>query len=398
VVRRVDSVTRRVQVRCVQTHTTTEQFIPNSCDVVSPTPHRTDRQRRREMLHPRGDLLGQVFQVYLNHSLAWITVLLQDWSFNCSPVGSAIGNSGRKLEQHIRNVLGLSESVLCTSSGIVALLIVDRAGKALRCSIDAGRTWTGLSAATIRKAATIHRYSAAMLANMLIARFEGNADLLELWNVAYRLLDALSTDEYATILAAVTVPTLPAKPATIKTLDSNCRLLPTSARLSGLYARAACSEERKTWACDVIRTIAIRFEAYLPDSYKHVETLYRGERKQYAASSVLLQLAGKFVQRKEGCDNEDVCSILLTAVTQLLSPQVQNEMITLLERRGSTPGLYLERTLPQCESPFWYAKAQALIGEALVEAAPVMEQVEKLCRFADGKVFAAHLRGSGLLS
>jgi hypothetical protein len=327
------------------------------------------------MTRQQSRLLGQVLRIYLNQIVFWVRQLDRKLNF------SIVDEDGRRIEQYILNALSFGDNILCTSKGITALVAVDRATQALRCSLCCGRCLGHNSPEYVRKAGSLYRTSAYLAVNMMIAEIDGEAELAELWGIARELLDTFlnTPNEIATALSTKAVLVLPSHPA--KTLSDYrnyvwLREFPT-------LKKAAVCIERKLWACDVITTIVAHFKDLLPASAQSAEQAFRNQKRIYSADAVRRQLEAFYTRQASLCGDETSATILVDCMAQLSSTEVQSDLQSLLAALLETAhySTLMGVVVTECASPFWYMRARESIAEKLRCMAAAVSGVGNLLCF-----------------
>jgi hypothetical protein len=279
---------------------------------------------------------------------------------------------------------------MCTSKGITALAAIDRAEEALRCSLDSGRCLGHNSPEHADKAGTLYRMSAKLVVNMMIAQFDGEAELGQLWNIARELLDSLVCNprETATALYWTNALVLPPKPTAVLFADKGC----AGVKELSMCERVAVCTDRKLWACDVIVAIAVHFKDLLPARAQSAEQEIRAQKTVYCADAVRCLLEAFYRHQANLCAGQTTASIYLDCCALLMSPAVHDDLQCLLAALPKTAhySVLMDGEMPQCASPFWYMRARESIGEKLCCAATTVGEVARVGTAAE--LLAKHLR------
>jgi hypothetical protein len=324
------------------------------------------------MNHQQSKLFSQALVVYLNHSLAW--AMQKTTGF-----GGLAARDGVNLQRYILSALCTQDSILCSVKGIIALVVIDRAAEAFRCSIDSGRNCGELTQQKRTHGAKKSQYelSAKLTANMLAAELQGEAELAELWSIACGLVDVLCSEEQCT--ASFTLPTKPSK----FTYRTHYLLL----KPSWLDQKSVACTEKKLWACNTILFIIEHHGKYFSTEPVQLQVMFRAEKIRCCAIAVRDELSAIYNGEGDECAGDPISTMFRSCVKQLGSPGVQSDLH--LQLLALPPGMHYSElmsavplVLEQYHSPFWYVRAQAGVARELNTIATSVNSLKKMYRTA----------------
>jgi hypothetical protein len=320
------------------------------------------------MNHQHSKLFSQALVVYLNHSLAWAMQ-------KTTRFGGLAARDGVNLQRYILSALCTQDSILCSVKGIIALVVIDRAAEAFRCSIDSGRNCGELAQQKRTHAAKASQYemSAKLTANMLAAELQGEAVLAELWSIACGLVDALCSEEQCT--ASFTSPIKPSR----FTYRTHYLLL----KPSWLDQKSVACTEKQLSACNTILSIIEHHGKYFSTDPVQMQEMFRAEKIRCCAIAVRDELSTIYNGEGGECAGDPMSAMFQSCVKQLWSPAVQADIH--LQLLALPSGMHYSElmsavplVLEQCNSPFWYVRAQAGVVRELSTIATSVNNLKKM--------------------
>lgn len=338
------------------------------------------------MARRRDSVLGQVLRIYLNHLLG-STLAAQDRLRTATEDDCSLAlQYAALLEKHIRCAIDSQEAFLCSTSGIIALLAIDRAEDALRFIMESTRSWSITQTASLRTAAWICRRSSLSMVNMLAAEVNSNVELARLWETAGSLFGGILRNRHCIEIrgpswwTSRSETTFPSKPATLRYLDQKVNV--STDHVAGKLYKQAAVAERNCWACKEISSIISTFSGHLSLTIEQAREEYQRAATRYKEVSLRSQCAARFADRAADCADERAAAVFLAACKHMQSMETVGDASVYFPTTLLSASSEMEIAINRCDTTHWYALALGAVGCELQQRVEAVRAMEKLASTA----------------